>query len=225
MMSEDTRKNLSVINSGMGNPMFGRKISDEHRNKLRLAGLKQVPWNKGLTKNSDDRLKYVSKLMTGRHQSEESNNKNRLAHMRKVESVETRAKISVKCRIKWYDLDYARKCINIKDCPNLAEKKLMNILNELFPDEYKFVGDNQVRIESFNPDFININGQKKIIELFGEQWHSSEYRKLLDARRLQTYQLYGYSTLIVWSKQLYRNIEDLKRILLTFHKDGGVPSV
>lgn len=47
-------------------------------------------------------------------------------------------------------------------------------MNRLFPNEYRFVGDGSFWIGGKNPDFINVNGQKKIIEMFGDYWHSRE---------------------------------------------------
>lgn len=47
--------------------------------------------------------------------------------------------------------------------PNKPELVLITILNNLFPNEYKYVGDYQFWIDGKNPDFMNVNGQKKLI--------------------------------------------------------------
>jgi G:T-mismatch repair DNA endonuclease (very short patch repair protein) len=49
------------------------------------------------------------------------------------------------------------------------------------------------------PDFININGQKKIVEFFGDYWHKDINR---DKIRLKTYKKYGYETLVIWQSEL-----------------------
>lgn len=102
---------------------------------------------------------------------------------------------------------------NIK--PNKPETVLNNLLNVLFPNEYKYVGDFKFWVENFNPDFININGQKKIIEVFG-YYHNLENRKERDKRRLETYSKYGYDTLVIWNSEL-RNINKLSARLIGFH--------
>jgi len=101
--------------------------------------------------------------------------------------------------------------------PNKKELILNRLLYTLFPKEYKYVGDAKVWIENFNPDFINCNGQKKIIELFGDYWHHLPYKLVRDKQRLQCYKKYGYSTLVVWEREL-KNLESVKTKIISFHK-------
>jgi len=120
----------------------------------------------------------------------------------------------------WMDPVYRKKCINgAIESPNNAERYLETLLGELFPDEYKFVGDDSFRIESYNPDYVNINGQKKIIELFGERWHRGAEKEKQDARKLKTYKKYGYSALVVWGSEL-KNKTTLVEKLNMFHYGG-----
>jgi len=90
-------------------------------------------------------------------------------------------------------------------------------LNNICSGEYKYVGDYKINIERYSPDFINVNGQKKIIELYGNYWHNLPGYKLRDRRRLETYRKYGYQTLIVWENEL-TNTEILKRKIINFNK-------
>jgi hypothetical protein len=60
-----------------------------------------------------------------------------------------------------------------------------------------------------NPDWVNVNGQKKVIELFGEMYHDPSrakwkipYRQTAPGRR-RTFGKFGFSTLIVWSREVY----------------------
>lgn len=90
-----------------------------------------------------------------------------------------------------------RKMLIIRS-PNKDEHKLNYILKTNFPKEWKFVGNGKVSIEGKNPDFMNINGKKLIIDLFGKHWHDEsevEPRKKLFAT-------YGYKTLILWDYEL-----------------------
>jgi transposase-like protein/very-short-patch-repair endonuclease len=106
----------------------------------------------------------------------------------------------------WSD-DYKNKRVRLllaglHRTPNKPEIIIKNLLDFLFPNEYKYVGNKKFFIENFNPDFINCNGQKKIIELFGDYWHNKEEMKERDVRRLETYSKYGYNTLIIWENEL-----------------------
>lgn len=82
--------------------------------------------------------------------------------------------------------------------PNKAERKLEYFLKTNFPHEWKFVGSGDFIIERKNPDFVNINGKKQIIELYGSYWHKeSEIQP-----RIDLFAKYGYKTLILWDYEL-----------------------
>ena len=99
----------------------------------------------------------------------------------------------------WQDEELAKRIIrNAQAGPNKPEQRIMELLESLFPNEWKFVGDGQVFINGKCPDFININGQKKIIELFGDYWHRGQGTR----KRKECYKSYGYDTLIIWEKEL-----------------------
>ena len=93
-------------------------------------------------------------------------------------------------------------CKTTRKYPNKKEKKLNRLLQCLFPKEYKFVGNGKFFIEQFNPDFINVNGQKKLIEFYGDYWHNIPKALKRDERRLKTYSKYGYKTLVIWENEL-----------------------
>ena len=114
---------------------------------------------------------------------------------------------------KWKRKEYREKQIkailrgsNIR--PTKPELKLKKMLN---PNEYKYVGDGSLIIGGFNPDFVNINGKKILIEVFGRYWHNLDINKERDKQRLKTYKKYGYKTLIIWDDELDNN-KELKKL-------------
>lgn len=122
---------------------------------------------------------------------------------------------------RWQDEEYRKKQIqasfkglNVRQ--NKIEKRLEKVLYKLFPGEYSFVGDGKIFVNGFIPDFINVNGQKKIIELFGDYWHNLDSHKRTDKNRLKTYKKYGYKTLIVWEHEL-KDFYKLKQKLINYH--------
>lgn len=69
----------------------------------------------------------------------------------------------------------------------------------------------------FNPDFINVNYQKKIIEFYGDYWHKNTKKR--DKQRIETYKNFGYKTLIVWEHEL-DNKDRLKEKILNFNGEN-----
>lgn len=96
--------------------------------------------------------------------------------------------------------------------PTNPERKVIRIcLSHNLP--YKYVGDGQVWLGNRNPDFINVNGEKQVIEVFGTYFHH-----LFDgANRIEHYRKYGFSCLIIWGDEL-SNMQRVTKKLLNFAK-------
>lgn len=135
---------------------------------------------------------------------------------------------SNKCRGKWFsklmkkkhcDLDYIKKLQKgLKKHPNNKEQILNRILKELFPNEYRFVGDFSFVLGGRSPDFMNINGQKKLIELYGDYWHNPNYFPNIQTsqQRIDFFRKYGFETLIIWESE-FKNIQKLEKKIKEFH--------
>lgn len=128
-------------------------------------------------------------------------------------------KLSIIMKEKWKDPIFRKQRVKqtlrgLKKSINKAELKLNNILTELFPNAYKFVGNGKVILDGFCPDFIN---EKKIIELYGDYWHNLSDWKERDKRREKVYKQLGYKMLIVWEHEL-KDFDILKKKLLSFNR-------
>lgn len=93
--------------------------------------------------------------------------------------------------------------------PTYIEQRIINILEE-YSLPYKYTGDGDVVIGRACPDFTNINGHKKLIEVFGNYWHQPDEeikRKVLFAK-------YGFEVLILWENQINQksDVEIAKQI-------------
>lgn len=82
--------------------------------------------------------------------------------------------------------------------PNKQEIRLQKLLDEILPNEYKFVGDGEFILGGRCPDYLNVNGQKKLIELYGDFWHKGED----GIERIEYFKSFGFETLIVWEHEL-----------------------
>jgi len=122
----------------------------------------------------------------------------------------------------WQNPEYVKKQIQSRGVkPNKTEKFFENILSKLLPNQYKYVGNGEFILGGKCPDFVNVNGQKKIIELFGDYWHSEEVQGVPKEQhvqdRIDLFTLYGYQTLIIWEREL-EYLDLLKSKILEFHK-------
>ncbi len=213
--SEETKRKI-----GEGNR--GKIISKETRRKLSIALTGRKLTEKTKRKISLIRMGHTVSLTTRRKMSEAHIGIRSGKHLSK----ETKRKLSIMGKKRWQNPKYVEKQLKAifaghRISPNRPERRLRNGLNRMFPNEYKFVGDGSTFIGGKSPDFININGQKKIIEMFGTFWHSKEItgktRKQEEQQRINHFAKYGYKALIVWQKEL-KDIPKLKRKLIEFHR-------
>lgn len=205
-----------------------RTKQDNKNNSDRMKG--NIPWNKGLSKKTDKRIveigKKISKALTGKKQSEEvirkraESSKGRKSPMDgKHHTKKSKKKISKASLKLWKnplhrEKVFGKRALTMKIKPNKPETIILNLLNELYPAEWKYTGDFSFMINGKNPDFVNCNGQKKIIELFGDYWHKGENPK----DRAKIFKPFGYKTLIIWESEL-KNINKVKNKIIKFN-DG-----
>jgi len=85
---------------------------------------------------------------------------------------------------------------------------------------FKYTGDGSLWIgkkKKLNPDFIQADGQKIVIEIFGDYWHSPLLRKTmrnqdtLDYRK-RHYKKYNWQSVFIWESDLLR--EDAEQFVL-----------
>jgi len=179
--TEKTRQKLVESHKGQIAWNKGKSLTEEHKEKLRISHLGQRPNRRGFKHTSDS----IEKM--------------RMRKLGKVVSLETKEKMRATLKRKWESPIYAEKMIKAwKFTPNKQEIKLLKMLETMYPGEWKFVGDGQVIIAGRCPDFINVNGQKKIIELFGDYWHKGENPQ----NRADLFKPFGYETLVIWENEM-----------------------
>lgn len=199
---------------GIPNYCSGHNPNTEESNRKRSKALKGIPKTKEHIENA--RKAKKGKSITEEHRKNLSeSHKGQIAWNKGISwSKEHKQKLSKIHSGKVLSSQHLRAIMKSgKASPNKSEILLDNVLNNLFPGEYKFVGDGEVIIAGKNPDFININGKKKIIELYGNYWHRNDNFE----DRINTFIPYGYDTAIVWDSEL-KNASKLKQKLLKFHQ-------
>jgi len=109
--------------------------------------------------------------------------------------------------------------------PNGEETLISKFIDKNFPGEYVFSGDGSVIIGYYNPDFINVNGKKKLIEYNGCWYHHCKIcfpNSKVDKRhehRIKSYQKYGFEVLTIFSHEM-KNPELLIKKIGDFTYNG-----
>jgi len=239
-ISEDHKKKISLANKGkkqseehinkLSASRKGRKLSEEHKTKIRLSmlGKNRRPCSEEKKKLISQNHSHISPWLNG--MPEEIKKRISLANTGRIRTSETRKLMSEKRssffrkypehkeRLReiglelWKNPEHVNKIMVGRSIrPNKPETVILNILTDLYPNEWKYTGDFSFMINGKNPDFTNINGQKKLIELFGDYWHKGENPQ----DRINIFKKFGYDTLVIWESEL-KNIEKVKRKIQKF---------
>jgi len=99
--------------------------------------------------------------------------------------------------------------------PNEVEGVLEWYLDYLYPGEWKY-NDGWLVVGGKIPDFANVNGQKKLIELFGDYWHGIDITDKTEEERVSLFNGFGYKTLVVWECEVYYGNSELVSKLREF---------
>jgi len=203
-------------------PWKGTHLSEEAKEKLRIANLgkhhtkesrmkmsesrkgRKCPWKVGGWHHTEEAKEKIRKAhigkpgtMLGKHLTPEQIEKARRFHLGRKRSPETIRNILKASHVS----------------PNNAEMVLNGILSGNFGDEWKYVGNGDLIIGGKCPDFMNTNGKKGLIELFGDFWHRGQNPE----DRIKAFEPYGYSTLVIWEHELKNPESVIDKVRNTFY--------
>ena len=130
------------------------------------------------------------------------------ATKRMWQNPEYRASQIQEMKDRWADKEYADRVrpLIIKgnmQKPTRPEQQLINIINQ-YNLPYKYTGDGSVLIQGYSPDFVNCNGEKIVIEVFGDYWHGTGARtwKQTVLGRIMAFNSFGFRCIILWEREL-----------------------
>ena len=92
--------------------------------------------------------------------------------------------------------------------PNKIETTIDRVLQNNFPNEWEYNGDfsQGITIGRMIPDFVNVNGKKEIIEVFGNYWHEGDRVKNRWKRTefgiKAAYSQLGFDCVVLWTSEL-----------------------
>jgi len=184
---------ISEMFKGKGNPFWKKQHSKKTISKIRIAAIRN-------SKNPE----WLEKVRVGT--------------IKGLDKPEIRKRIRETSKARWEDREYRNRVTKAigKGAhlrPNIPETQINQIikLNNL---PINYTGDNKIRIEGFNPDFLS-KKLKCIIEVFGEYHHNFPNSKKQHKRRLKAYSSLDYKTLVIWSKEL-KNPQQVTEKIINF---------
>jgi len=193
-------RKLIASNDFHGN-MYGKHFTDEHRKKLSESHKGQIPWIKGRHHSLESKEKMKISM---------KGNKNHLGHRH---SEETKRIIGEKSKEMWGNPEFIKKVTDGWHTKTKPERQLDSLLQTLYPREFTYNGDYSagISLDGLIPDFVNINGKKQVVEMFGDYWH--KYEEIEE--KTERYAKIGFSSLFIWESEL-KNIEEIIRKIVYF---------
>lgn len=241
MVKKKRLEHLKKIGFKKGNiPWNKGKKTDTSHLKLYQFKKGQTPWNKGKGEylNRETRLRIVKTRLEkvgstfkGKKHTEEAKQKNSEKHLKlwkiskyrkkmlnALRTESRREKVSKSMLREWNDDNQREKRTKAYakwrcEHPNKGELFLNSLIQKHFPNEWLFNTTGEVIFKyRYIPDWININGQKKVILLHGIFWHLYKERYLrknpnltredIEREEQKKYGKYGFSPCIIWEDEL-----------------------
>ncbi len=220
--------------------LIGKKFSKSHKENIskvmkklwqnqsyskhmRAVHKGQIPASAGKTPSLETRIK-ISKSLSGRKRPDLSK-KMKLLWKKGIFTKERNDKIGKASKKLWKDPAFREKTIRamlkaVAIRPTTPEKMLIGLLKEK-KLMYNYVGDGSFIISGKCPDFVNCNGQKKIIEVFGTYWHGKQKtgrtKEQEEKFRINHFKKVGWKTLIIWENE-FENLELVSKKIIDFDK-------
>jgi G:T-mismatch repair DNA endonuclease (very short patch repair protein) len=148
-------------------------------------------------------------IASGKHNFNPSSQKNATLQKNTDSYKRKRSELA---RSLWQDPEYVLAQMNARQVkPNKVELRVQGILKKHLP-EYEYNGDGRLGIVLAGcvPDYVNVNGQKKVIEIFGGYWHTERAKRWHQSElgRIMAYNSVGFDCLILWETDIRTKSEE-----------------
>ena len=219
--SEETKKKISKTHKGEKNPNYGKHRSEETRKKISeahkekhsseetkqkisnaLMGEKNHNYGKHHSKETRKKISEILKKRGGSFYGKHHSAKT----LKKMSDIKKGEKASQITKAKLREARKHRKFPKYHTKPELIFEGICKKLD--LP--YKYTGDGAFWIHNINPDFVECNGKKVAVEIFGDYWHSPLLNYKLKERSTLTYRKrilkkYGWKLIVFWESDLKRS--------------------
>ncbi len=175
-----------------------RKVVGWHHSKKTKSKLKAIMTSPEVNEKIASKLRGPKNPFYGKHHSPNSNAQNAAKHRDLINNnPEYRKKILEAGYKGWLALTKKLNRYRTDGLPNPSESYLGKILDIECPGQYKY-NDGWFVLAGKIPDFVNVNGQKKVVDLFGEGYHKTEE----ESKRKELFATLGWSLMVIWGKEL-----------------------
>jgi very-short-patch-repair endonuclease len=239
---ESNEKN-SLAHIGKPGYWTGKKRSIEDRTKFSNSHKGQIPWMKGKchTQESKDKNSRANKgrkaWNKGKPLSEEHHRNIIIATKKAMNrpdvlakniashnSKEYLKKAKERTALRWQDPNFVMKVQMGYHKKTRPEQQIDTLLQQLYPNEFAYNGrfDCEIMIGGLVPDFPNVNGQKKVIEVFGSFRFKNknggfrEHTEQEIAEKTARYAKYGYGSLFIWDYELKNDRKGVVQKIVDF---------
>lgn len=235
-LPEETKRHMSEAHKEQwANPEFHQRVvdslrpvfaSEEYRDKLSVAQLKR-------NQNIEEKDRRIEATKAG--YTPEVRNQMSISQKERYTNVENREKQSKQMKELWQYLSPEERSRWITKMrrgsgntnPTIPEQKVQALLNFCCPETFIYTGDGSIVMNGLIPDFTDCDGSKKVIEVFGDYWHSYEKigrtKEQEESLRKELFAKFGFSCLIIWEAELVdssleNTIEKIKEFGREKHK-------
>jgi len=201
--SPEARAKMSVATKGRVSPMKGK-----HRPPATRARMSASQRGKHLSTNTRVKIsESVKRLWDNPEYRQKVNAARRRGWKHTVEFRSMTSKLS---KERWQDPAFKERTLRrmlkgVRSRPTNPERAVQVILDQHFPGEWKYVGDGEVIIGGKNPDFVNVNGRKACLDVFGDWWHGEQRTGIPNeqavAERIAHFAGYGFRCVVLWEDE------------------------
>lgn len=97
-------------------------------------------------------------------------------------------------------------------------ERIFEVICKNYNLPFKYTGDGRFWIHNINPDFVECNGKKMAVEVFGDYWHSPLLNYNLREDKTLPYRKrilksYGWKLIVIWERDLLR--DDAEQFVLS----------
>jgi len=196
-----------IVRRGRGEAHKGKVVSKETRTKISVGNKGNTKW---LGKHHDVATRNrLSAYHMGTLASDETKAKMRDTHIRRWQDDDLRRRVSEAHKRNWQNPEYRDKVVrntalaqNVH--PNTKETIMLSIFQGLGLNDWDFMENKGVSYGGRRPDFMDVCKRDRVIEMFGDYWHTEKVRcyEETEEGRIAHFAKYGLPCLVIWEHEL-----------------------